>query len=287
MGDTMNVLFLGFGYVARATARALAGRAKMTATTRDAAKADSLVAQGITPVFMRDNACALEDAVRAASHVVASAPPGGDGDPFLPLIDPDLVKTRWTGYLSTTGVYGDRGGGWAFEWDRLDPVEPRSVRRAQAEARWQAAGARVFRLAGIYGPGQSAFDKLREGRARRIIKPDQVFSRIHVDDIASALLLAMARPEAGGVFNLADDLPCAQSDVVLAAARLLGMEPPMEEAFDPGAMSPMQASFYSANRRVSNARAKQVLSWRPAFPTYREGLAAIYEAENASTAPAP
>lgn len=287
MGVTMQVLFLGFGYVARATASQLAGTAQMAATTRDAAKADALLAQGITPVLAGAGGHGLSGALRDASHILVSAPPGQAGDPFLASIDPDLLKERWVGYLSTTGVYGDRCGGWAFEWDRLIPVEPRSVRRAEAEAGWQAAGARIFRLAGIYGPGYSTFDKLREGRARRIIKPGQVFSRIHVDDIVSALLLAIARPEVTGVFNLADDCPCPQPVVVEEAARLLGVEPPIEEAFDKGAMSPMQASFYTANRRVSNARAKQVLGWRPAYPSYREGLAAIYAAEKASTAPAP
>lgn len=282
----MQVLFLGFGYVARATARQLAGHATMSATTRDPARFAALRAAGVEPLSPDDEA-RLTEAVEAASHIIVSAPPGEAGDPFLPLIDPALLKTRWVGYLSTTGVYGDRRGGWAFEWDSPAPAEPRSIRRVEAEAGWQAAGARIFRLAGIYGPGQSAFDKLREGRARRIIKPGQVFSRIHADDIASALLLAMARPEASGVFNLADDRPCSQADVVEAAARLLGIEPPMEEAFGKTALSPMQASFYAANRRVSNARAKAVLGWRPACPTYREGLAAIYASENASTAPAP
>lgn len=286
MADTMKLLFLGFGYVARATARALAGRAGMTATTRDPARIGALRACGVEPVFPADGA-RLIDAVKAASHIIVSAPPGEAGDPFLPLIDPAQLAERWVGYLSTTGVYGDRRGGWAFEWDSPDPAEPRSIRRVEAETGWQAAGARTFRLAGIYGPGQSAFDKLREGRARRIIKPGQVFSRIHVDDIASVLLLSMARPEATGVFNLADDHPCSQSIVVEEAARLLGVEPPMEEAFDKTAMSPMQASFYAANRRVSNARAKAVLGWRPIYPTYREGLAAIHASENASTAPAP
>jgi len=286
MGDTMNVLFLGFGYVARATAQALAGHAAMTATTRDPAKAKSLAAQDITPVLTDDEA-RLTEAVEAASHIIVSAPPGEAGDPFLPALDVKTLQERWVGYLSTTGVYGDRRGGWAFEWDAVHPTQARSVRRVQAETGWQAAGARIFRLSGIYGPGSSALDALCEGRARRIIKPGHVFSRIHVEDIASALVLAMTRPEATGTFNLADDCPSSQCDVVDAAARLLGVEPPLEEAFDPGAMSPMLASFYADCRRVSNARAKQVLGWRPAYPSYREGLAAIYESENASTAPAP
>lgn len=286
MGDTMQLLFLGFGYVARATARALRGRALMQATTRDPGKAEALAAQGITPV-RADDMAALTQAVERASHILVSAPPDEAGDPFLPLLDPALLRKRWTGYLSTTGVYGDRRGGWAFEWDAPAPGQARSIRRLEAETGWRDAGARIFRLAGIYGPGQSALDALREGRARRIIKPAQVFSRIHVDDIASALVLAMERPDAEGIFNLADDHPSSQSAVVKEAARLLGVEPPMEEAFDKGAMSPMLASFYAESRRVSNARAKAVLGWRLAYPSYREGLAAIYASKKASTAPAP
>lgn len=287
MTDTMKVLFLGFGYVARATARALAGRARLMATARDCGTADALRAQGIAPVIAATDRAALADAAGAASHILVSAPPGAAGDPFLGLIGPDVLKARWVGYLSTTGVYGDRRGGWAFEWDTPRPTQERSVKRLEAELGWQDAGARIFRLAGIYGPGRSALDALREGRARRIIRHGHVFSRIHVDDIASALVLAMARPEASGVINLADDCPSSQSKVVEEAARLLGVEPPMEEAFDAGAMSAMLASFYAESRRVSNARARQVLGWRPRYPSYREGLAAIHALEKASTAPAP
>lgn len=287
MTDTMKLLLLGHGYVARATAQALAARARLMATTRDASAADALRAQGITPVFPAHDPAALAEAVREASHILVSAPPGEAGDPFLPLINPDALKARWVGYLSTTGVYGDRRGGWAFEWDAPSPTQERSVKRLEAEQGWQAAGARIFRLAGIYGPGRSALDALREGRARRIIRHGHVFSRIHVDDIASALVLAVARPETSGVFNLADDCPSSQSAVVEEAARLLGVEPPMEEVFDKGAMPAMLASFYAESRRVSNARARQVLGWRPCFPSYREGLAAIHAVEKASTAPAP
>jgi len=142
----------------------------MTATTRDPAKAKSLAAQDITPVLTDDEA-RLTEAVEAASHIIVSAPPGEAGDPFLPALDVKTLQERWVGYLSTTGVYGDRRGGWAFEWDAVHPTQARSVRRVQAETGWQAAGARIFRLSGIYGPGSSALDALCEGRARRIIKP--------------------------------------------------------------------------------------------------------------------
>lgn len=287
MTDTMKLLLLGPGYVARATARQLAGRARLMAATRRPDVPDGLRALGITSVIRAHDPAALAEAGREASHILVSAPPGEAGDPFLPLMDAGMLRTRWVGYLSTTGVYGDRRGGWAFEWDAPRPGQERSIRRLEAEAGWQDAGARIFRLAGIYGPGRSALDAVREGRARRVIRYGHVFSRIHADDIARALVLAMEQPDAGGVFNLADDCPSSQSKVVEEAARLLGVEPPMEEAFDTGAMSAMLASFYAESRRVSNARAKQVLGWRPAYPTYREGLAAIYEAEKASTAPAP
>ncbi|MGP1276376.1 MAG: SDR family NAD(P)-dependent oxidoreductase [Caulobacterales bacterium] len=283
----MRVLFLGFGYVADATARQLAGSASLAATTRDSSKAKALEAHGITPVRLGNGAGALEQAIGDCTHILVSAPPGEAGDPFAPLIGANTLENRWCGYLSTTGVYGDRQGGWAFEWDTPAPSQPRSVRRLEAETGWQARGARIFRLSGIYGPQSSALDALREGRARRIVKPGHVFSRIHVEDIASALVLAMKRPEAAGIFNLTDDLPSSQSAVVEEAARLLNIAPPPEEAFDPETMSAMLAGFYGECRRVSNARAKQVLGWRPRYPSFREGLAAISAGEKASTAPAP
>jgi nucleoside-diphosphate-sugar epimerase len=189
-------------------------------------------------------------------------------------------------YLSTTGVYGDLGGGWAFEWSEPTPQSRRAKARALAEDQWRAATGgrvRIVRLPGIYGPGRSAFDRLREGTARRIVKPGQVFSRVHVDDIASGLLALHQRPEAaeqaGGVFHLCDDEPAPPQDVIAHAAELLGMAPPPEIPIEEAGLSAMAASFYAECKRISNARTKAALNWRPKYPTYREGLAAILAGE--------
>ena len=187
----------------------------------------------------------------------------------------------WIAYLSTTGVYGDRAGGWVREDTPATPASPEGDRRLAAEQGWralaEATGAPlfIFRLPGIYGPGRSPLDRVRAGTARRWVKPGQVFSRIHVDDLADALARALARPQRAGVYNLCDDEPAAPADVTAYAARLLGIEPPPEEPLDPTALSPMARRFWAESKRVSNARAKAALGWRPAYPTYRAGLQAV------------
>ena len=184
-------------------------------------------------------------------------------------------------YLSTTGVYGDRGGGWVREDTPPAPISPEGRRRLAAEDGWtaaaEAAGAPlfVFRLPGIYGPGRSALERAREGTARRWVKPGQVFSRIHVDDLADALARALERPSRAGVYTLCDDEPSAPADVTAFACRLLGLAPLPEEPLDEAALSPMARRFWAESKRVSNARAKAALEWRPAFATYREGLRAV------------
>lgn len=287
----MKLALIGFGYVAKATARRMAGRTELFATTRAKDRMAQISESGVEPVLADpatpEGAEALNTLIAGSTHVIVSVPPGDTGDPVLAAIRPETLIGQWVGYLSTTGVYGDRQGGWAFEWDDPAPGQRRSVLRREAEQGWQAHGATLFRLAGIYGPGQSPFDRVRRGEAARILKPGHVFSRIHVDDIALALDLAMARDVRGEVFNLADDRPEENSVVTEAAAEMLGLPPPPAIPFDDAQMSPMMASFYAECRRVSNARAKAVLGWRPAFPTWREGLAAILQAEKASTAPAP
>ncbi len=281
----MRVLLIGYGFTARALARALIARGDaVSATARGADALTGIAADGASPVLAdpasEDGRKALAEAARAATHLVSSVPPGEDGDPILPVIEAMRAGERpWAGYLSTTGVYGDRKGGWAFEWEPPTPGQARSVRRAGAEAGWRAMDARVFRLSGIYGPGRSALDRLRDGTARIIDHPGQVFARVHVDDIAAAVIAAMDRPEAAGVFNLADDRPCSQREVMEGAAAMLGVAPPAPEPFNPDRMSPMLASFHAECRRVSNARAKAVLGWRPGYPTWREGLAAVLDAE--------
>lgn len=287
----MKLALIGFGYVATATARRMTGRAKLYATTRAEDRMAHIREAGVEPVIADpstpEGAEALSALIAGSTHVIVSVPPGETGDPVLAALRPGTLTDQWIGYLSTTGVYGDRQGGWAFEWDDPAPGQHRSVLRRQAEAGWQGYGATLFRLAGIYGTGQSPFDRIRRGDAARILKPGHVFSRIHVDDIALALDLAMARNVKGEVFNLADDRPEENSVVTEAAAAMLGLPPPPAIPFDEAQMSPMMASFYAECRRVSNARAKAVLGWRPSFPTWREGLAAILQAEKASTAPAP
>lgn len=295
MQNPATVLILGYGYSARAVARRLAPRLRVLASTRSAQTAEAARREGVEPVLAdpADEAgrARLAEATAEATHVLATAPPGEDGDPFLAAFNgrlPDAPRLEWAGYLSTTGVYGDRGGGWAFEWDAPSPGQARSRRRLAAERAWSAAAdARLFRVAGIYGPGRSAIDRVRDGEAVIRDKPGQVFARIHVDDIAGAVAAAIARPQAAGPFNLADDRPCEPGEVIEGAAAMLGLPAPPREAFDPDRVSPMMASFYAECRRVSNARTKASLGWRPAFPTWREGLRAILQAETAGTAGGP
>ena len=215
------------------------------------------------------------EAVRAAlvqaTHIVSTVPPGDEGDPVLTAYG-DLVRTvPWIGYLSSTGVYGDTQGAWA---DESAELTGRRDGRIAADLAWQALGARVFRLPGIYGPGRAMFDRLRSGQAHRIDAPGQVFCRIHIDDIVAGLRAAM-RQGPKGVYNLADDLPAPQNRVIEYACDLLGLPlPPFKTLDDPG-LSPAARAFYRENRRVANGKAKRLLGWRPLYPTYREGLTAV------------
>lgn len=226
-------------------------------------------------------AFADDRAVRAAlarsSHVLSSVPPEREGgDPVLARYG-DALGGKWLGYLSSTGVYGDTGGAWV---DETAPVGTgRRTARALADSTWLERGARVFRLPGIYGPGRSAFDRLRTGAAHRIALPGQVFSRVHVDDIAGGVLAALDAPP--GAYNLADDEPCSQNAVIEHAARLLRLPAPPLQTMEEAGLSPMARAFYEENRRVANGKAKRVLGWRPRHPTYREGLRAILAAEQA------
>lgn len=284
MSQPRSCLLIGYGYVARATARRLmeAGWA-VSASARSDAGANSVEADGLAVVRADLDAsagrAALRSAVEAHDAAISSVPPGRDGDPVLGALQGLAPDQTWLGYLSTTGVYGDRQGGWAFEWEAPTPGEDRSRARAEAEAGWRALGARVFRLGGIYGPGRSALDRVRSGERSVWVKPGQVFGRIHVDDIASALMAALDRPGAEGIFNLVDDWPSDQAEVVQGAAMLLNERALDERAFDPGAVSPMLAGFYRECRRVSNVRAKAVLGWRPAYPHWKSGLEAILASE--------
>ncbi|HRO11746.1 SDR family oxidoreductase, partial [Amaricoccus sp.] len=229
-----------------------------------------------------DDTAAVAAAIAEADAILVSIPPAAGRDPALARYGAALgrARPRWVGYLSTTGVYGDRQGGWVDETGALAPVSERGRWRVAAEQAWLATGLPVhlFRLAGIYGPGRSALDKLRAGRAQRIVKPGQVFSRIHVDDIAAALLASLARPDPGRAYNLADDEPAPPQDVIAHAARLLGLPPPPEVPFEAADLSPMARSFYAESKRVANRRIKQELGLRLAWPDYRAGLAGLLAA---------
>jgi nucleoside-diphosphate-sugar epimerase len=234
---------------------------------------------------------AAEPAIAAATHILVTAAPTADGDPVLRrhaaaiAIAPGL---RWIGYLSSTAVYGDRGGGWVDEDTPPTPSQPRGQRRLEAELAWSGLANRcavdIIRLAGIYGPGRSAFDDLRAGTARRTIKPGHQFGRIHRDDIGRAVAAAMRqdRPPGRRVLNLADDVPAESATVVTEAARLMGVPPPPEIAFADAltTMSPMARSFWVENRKVSSAKTQQALESRWLWPGFREGLAAIWREES-------
>lgn len=285
----MRLLVYGYGFSGSVLARRMGAAGwGVTATFRSATGQARIGADGFDAVDVADQA-GLARALSTANAVLVTPAPGPDGCPGLstlaPLLKQGAKVPDWVGYLSTTGVYGDRQGRWVTE---CSPLVPRSVegrRRVDAEAGWLELGRRarfpltVFRLPGIYGPGRSTFDRLREGRARRITAPGQVFSRIHVDDLAAGLAASMSRPRAGGIYNLCDDEPAANSEVVAYAARLLGMAPPPEISLEDAGLSPIAMRFYGESKRVSNALAKAELGWRPAYPTYREGLAAILATE--------
>ncbi len=280
---------VGLGYSARALARRLAEQGwRVSGTTRGADKAGRLAEQGFdTFVWTGD---APSDAVAArlasASHLLLSAPPREEGDPLLVHHGPDLEAAGldWIGYLSTVGVYGNHDGAWIAEDAPLHATQARGRWRIEAEKAWLAHGAatgtavQIFRLAGIYGPGRSAIDKVRAGQARRIVKPGQVFNRIHVEDIATVLEASIARPRAGAVYNVCDDEPAPPQDLVTYGAELLGVAPPPEVPFEEAALTPMARSFYGENKRISNARLKDELGVTLAYPTYRDGLKALASA---------
>lgn len=215
------------------------------------------------------------------THILVSIPPDEHGDPVIERYGAEIAVLKnlhWLGYLSTTGVYGTRDGGWVDENSELHPTSARAARRTAAEAGWRELGAHIFRLAGIYGPARSAFDALRAGNAKRIDAGGQVFSRIHVDDIATVLRASIAQPRPGAVYNVCDDEPAPQEAVTAYAAQLLGMAPPPLVPLNDAGLSPTARSFYDDNKRVSNALMKRELGVRLGYPSYREGLAAVLAA---------
>jgi nucleoside-diphosphate-sugar epimerase len=278
-GDvTGTLLCFGLGYSARTLAERLAARGwEIRGTTRRQAKADALAARGwrMFP-FDRDRPLPPE-ALAGVTHALTSIAPDEAGDPALDLHGADLRRVGWIGYLGTTGVYGDRQGGWVDEDTAIEPTLARADRRARAEAAWLGSGlpVHIFRLAGIYGPGRNAFVNLKEGTARRIVKPGQVFSRIHVEDIANVLEASIARPRPGAIYNVCDDEPAPPDEVVTHAAELMGVAPPPAQPYDTAELSPMARTFYKDNRRVRNERIKRELGVTLAYPTYRDGLARL------------
>ena len=233
-----------------------------------------VISTGRAGTLSFDDAANVRLALTGADAVLSSVPPSADGDPVLATYGADIAAHKVV-YLSSTGVYGDTGGAWV---DETAPTGTgRRTARAEADASWLERGARVLRLPGIYGPGRSALDRVRENKAHRIDLVPQVFSRVHVDDIVSGALAAIEAPP--GAYNLSDDEPTSQNAVIEEACRLLGLEPPPLQSLDAAGLSPMARGFYAENRRVANGKARRVLGWKPRFPNYREGLRAILAGE--------
>lgn len=264
----------GLGYTGKVIAECLAARGW------------EVVSTGADGTLSFDDEGTVRMALADADHVLSSIPPGSEGlDPVLDRYGPSL-QGKDLSYLSSTGVYGDANGAWV---DESAPTGTgRRMARAEADAAWLARGARVYRLPGIYGPGRSIFDRIADGRAHRIDLPEQVFSRVHVEDIAAGVIAGLEAPP--GAYNLADDLPCSQNLVVEEACSLLRIEPPTMQSLDEAGLSPMARAFYAENRRVANGKARRVLGWQPRYPDYKAGLRALRATMSpamASTTPAP
>ncbi len=260
---TMHMLIFGMGYTASHLANRLRGEGWHVTGTRRTADADNIA--------FDDNA-AVNAALTKATHILSSVPPERSGsDPVLDHYGTAVAaaSANWTGYLSSTGVYGDVGGAWV---DETSAVSGRRAGRNAADLAWSMLRPDIciFRLPGIYGPGRSALDRVASGNAHRIDLPHQVFSRVHVDDIVSGVIASFTGP--AGIYNLADDYPCSQNMVIEEACRILRVDPPPLLALDDAALSPMARAFYAENRRISNHKAKRMLGWKPAYPDYKQGL---------------
>lgn len=281
---TGHLFVFGLGYSGLEIARlARAGGWTVAGTCTSGEKAERLRADGIETHLFDGTSALPASALDEVSHILCTIAPDTAGDPALRTTGDRMGRARWLGYLSTTGVYGDHGGGWVDESTPPNPMQPHSVERLATERAWQEAAGRagtaldIFRLPGIYGPGRSAVDQVKAGRARRIDKPGQLFSRIHVADIANAVVKAMTRNEPGGIYNVADDLPTPSSEVIAYAFELLGKPVPPAIPWEQAAptMSEMARSFYAESRKVKNERIKRELGVTLRYPTYREGLRAI------------
>ena len=278
-----HILCFGFGFSARALCASLQATGwRVSATSRSAEGLAEISAAGGTAIAF---GAAID--LRSISHILISAPPGKDGDPVLARYGEDLARhaksIAWVGYLSTTGVYGDAGGAWVDETSPLAPNTERGHRRLDAETSWlnlwrdHGLPVHLFRLAGIYGPGRNQLLAVLDGTARRIIKPGQIFSRIHVADIAGIVDASISHPKPGEAYNVCDDEPCPPQTVVAYAAELLGKPLPPEIPFEQANLSPMARSFYADSKRVSNHKVKTELGYRLLYPSYREGLRALVQ----------
>ncbi|WP_300010739.1 SDR family oxidoreductase [uncultured Roseobacter sp.] len=281
-----TLLSFGHGFSARALAPRLIQKGwRVIGTTRSAEKAGEIAATGVEPLIWPGTD--VTDALADADAVLVSAGPGPEGDPVLAEMRAEITvaapRLDWVGYLSTTGVYGDHAGGWVDESADLTPSTKRGRARVAAEAEWQAIpdlNLHIFRLAGIYGPGRGPFAKVRAGTARRIIKQGQVFSRIHVQDIAQVLEASLAQPNPGAIYNLCDDDPAPPQDVIAYAAELLEVPLPPAVDFETAEMTPMARSFYAESKKVRNDRIKEELGVQLLYPDYRTGLEALLREEN-------
>lgn len=280
----------GLGYSAKVLAtRAVANGWRARGTVREREKAEALKAEGFeASVFSEESSPEnLADLLQGATHLLSSVPPGENGDPILATAHEALVNCdslEWVGYLSTTGVYGTRDGGLVDEESELRPTSPRSLRRMAAEVEWLSLYERyglpvhIFRLAGIYGPGRNPLKNLRSGKAQRILRPGQVFSRIHVEDIARVLEASFAKPSPGRIYNVCDNAPEEPARVLEYASTLLGQDPPDAIPFEEAELSPMARTFWLDNKRVSNQRLLEELDVELKYPDYQSGLKALFEA---------
>ena len=284
----VSLLVFGGGWLGQAAAReALRRGGRAAATSRDADTRSALQADGIAPVDPSDET-ALAAAVGQASAILVTAPPEGAGCPGLKTLIPAITASEawpdWIGYVSSTAVFGDRAGGWAFEDDELNAATLEGARRVRAERDWLDAGrgmgltVQLFRLPALYGPGRSPLDKLRDGTARIVRKPGQIFNRIHVDDAVSGLFASMARPHPGAAYTLCDDEPSPADVIIEGAAQRLGLPLPPEVDLDDPSVSDAMRRFYRDSKRLSNAKAKAELGWRPKYRGWREGLEAMIAA---------
>lgn len=276
---TGTLFSFGHGYSAQALSRQLAPKGwRIVGTTRDPAQSATIRASGTDPLVWPGQTPDLD----GVTHLMISTAPKADGDPVLAALRDEIVaragQFEWVGYLSTTAVYGDHQGAWVDETTPATPTAERGKWRVQAEQQWQSIPGlpvHIFRLAGIYGPGRGPFSKLKRIGMRRIIKPGQVFSRIHVADIAQVLAASMAAPNPGAIYNVCDDEPVPPQDVIAYAAELQGLPLPPAVPFDEADMTPMARSFYNENKRVRNDRIKDELGVRLLYPDYRAGLEAL------------